>query len=51
MKPLPPGGLAIIMIGAVVTHARRKASKTVAVNLVLLILTAVAAVGRFAFPL
>ena len=51
LTPMAASGLAIIMIGAVVTHARRKEGKSVAMNLVLLVLTVVVAVGRFALPL
>lgn len=47
LTPLAATGLAIIMIGAVVIHARRPESKAVAVNVVLLALTVVVAVGRF----
>ena len=50
LTPVAASGLAIIMIGAVVTHARRKEGKAVAMNLVLLILTVVVAVGRFTLP-
>ena len=51
LTPMAASGLAIIMIGAVVTHARRKEGKPVAMNLVLLVLTVVVALGRFALPL
>jgi hypothetical protein len=39
------------MVGAVATHARRKEGKSVAANLVLLILTVVVVVGRLLLPL
>jgi uncharacterized membrane protein YphA (DoxX/SURF4 family) len=51
LTPVAASGLAIIMIGAVVTHARRKEGKSVAMNLVLLVLAVVVAVGRSALPL
>jgi uncharacterized membrane protein YphA (DoxX/SURF4 family) len=51
LTPVAAIGLAIIMTGAVVTHARRRQARSVAVNLVLLILSVVVAVGRFALPL
>jgi len=51
LTPVAASGLAIIMIGAVVTHVRRKEGRPAAMNLVLLILAVVVAVGRFALPL
>ncbi|HEY5223625.1 MAG TPA: DoxX family protein [Microbacteriaceae bacterium] len=50
LTPIAASGLAIIMIGAVVTHARRKEGKAVTMNAVLLILAVVVAIGRFALP-
>jgi uncharacterized membrane protein YphA (DoxX/SURF4 family) len=47
LTPVAAAGLAIIMIGAVVTHARRNEGRAVVVNVVLLALTVVVAVGRF----
>lgn len=47
LVPLAATGLVIIMIGAVVVHARRKETPMVIGNVVLLILTAVVAWGRF----
>jgi uncharacterized membrane protein YphA (DoxX/SURF4 family) len=47
LTPLAATGLAIIMIGAVVIHARRHESRAVVVNVVLLALAVVVAVGRF----
>ena len=47
LTPVAAAGLAIIMVGAVVTHARRHEVKSVVVNVVLLALTVVVAVGRF----
>lgn len=40
-------GLALVMAGATVVHARRKENQMIPVNLVLLALAAVVAVGRF----
>ncbi|MFD0531968.1 DoxX family protein [Kitasatospora arboriphila] len=40
-------GLALTMVGAAVVHARRKEYPGIAVNLVLLVLTATVAWGRF----
>jgi hypothetical protein len=40
-------GLVAIMIGAAVTHARRKEPRAIAFNLALLALAAFVAVGRF----
>jgi uncharacterized membrane protein YphA (DoxX/SURF4 family) len=51
LTPVAGSGLAIIMVGAVVTHVRRKERGSAAANLVLLVLAAVVAVGRFALPL
>ncbi|MCU1579194.1 MAG: hypothetical protein JWP19_1398 [Rhodoglobus sp.] len=48
LTPLAAAGLAIVMVGAVVTHARRKEGRSVAVNLILLGLALVVVVGRFA---
>jgi uncharacterized membrane protein YphA (DoxX/SURF4 family) len=47
LTPLAATGLAIIMIGAVVVHARRYEARAVVVNVALLALTVVVAVGRF----
>jgi uncharacterized membrane protein YphA (DoxX/SURF4 family) len=51
LTPVAAGGLAIIMIGAVVTHVRRKDVRGTVLNLVLLALSVVVAIGRFALPL
>ncbi len=52
LTPVAATGLAIIMVGAVATHARRHESKSVALNVVLLVLTVVVALGRFGpYPL
>lgn len=45
--PLAALGLVLMMIGAVVVHARRKELRTVAPSVVLLVLAAVVAWGRF----
>ena len=48
LTPVAAAGLAIVMVGAVVTHARRKGGKSVAVNLILLALALVVVLGRSA---
>ena len=47
LVPMAATGLALIMLGAAVTHARRKESQMVVVNVVLLLLAAFVAWGRF----
>jgi uncharacterized membrane protein len=47
LTPLAAAGLAITMIGAAITHARRKEPSGIAVNVVLLALAVVIAWGRF----
>ncbi|MEU6714513.1 DoxX family protein [Nonomuraea sp. NPDC046802] len=47
LTPLAATGLVVVMIGAAVTHARRKESQMIIVNAVLLILAAFVAWGRF----
>ncbi|WP_247043492.1 DoxX family protein [Arthrobacter rhizosphaerae] len=47
LAPLAALGLVLIMAGAIVTHARRKESPMVIVNVVLLVLAAAVAWGRF----
>ncbi|GAA1623988.1 DoxX family protein [Kribbella alba] len=47
LTPLAACGLAIIMIGAIITHVRRKEYQNAAVNTVLLILTLLVAIFRF----
>ncbi|MEV8634146.1 DoxX family protein [Streptosporangium sp. NPDC051023] len=47
LTPLAATGLAIIMVGAAAVHVRRKEYSGIVVNLVLLVLTAVIAWGRF----
>ena len=46
--PLAAVGLVALMIGAAVTHARRKETPMIGVNAVLAVLAAFVAVGRFA---
>jgi uncharacterized membrane protein YphA (DoxX/SURF4 family) len=48
LAPLAAAGLAAMMVGAAVTHARRKEPQMVVVNVVLLALALFVAVGRFA---
>ena len=47
LVPLAALGLVLMMIGAAITHARRKENQMIGVNVVLLILAAVVAWGRF----
>lgn len=47
LAPLAAGGLALVMIGAIITHARRGEYSKVAVNVVLAGLAIVVAWGRF----
>jgi len=47
LVPLAAVGLVLMMIGAAVTHARRKETPMIAANVVLLVLAAVVAWGRF----
>ena len=47
LVPLAALGLVLLMIGAAITHARRKETSNIAVNVVLLLLAAVVAWGRF----
>ncbi|HEY9350558.1 MAG TPA: DoxX family protein [Acidothermales bacterium] len=47
LVPLAATGLVAIMVGAALTHARRKEYAMIAVNSVLLILAAIVAWGRF----
>jgi uncharacterized membrane protein YphA (DoxX/SURF4 family) len=47
LVPLAALGLVLLMIGAAITHARRKETPMIAVNLVLLALAAVVVWGRF----
>ncbi len=47
LVPLAALGLVLLMLGAIVTHARRSELPMAAVNAVLLVLAAVVAWGRF----
>jgi uncharacterized membrane protein YphA (DoxX/SURF4 family) len=47
LVPLAATGLAVVMLGAAVVHARRKENQMIGANAVLLILAAVVAWGRF----
>jgi uncharacterized membrane protein YphA (DoxX/SURF4 family) len=47
LVPLAALGLVLIMIGAIVTHARRGENQPIIINVVLLILAAVVTWGRF----
>lgn len=47
LVPLAALGLVIIMIGAIVVHARRRETPAIGFNVVLLLLAAVVAWGRF----
>jgi uncharacterized membrane protein YphA (DoxX/SURF4 family) len=46
LTPLAAAGLAVVMVGAIVVHRRRGESGPIVVNLVLLVLCVVVAVGR-----
>lgn len=47
LVPLAATGLGLIMIGAIITHGRRKELQPVAINVVILILAALVAIFRF----
>jgi uncharacterized membrane protein YphA (DoxX/SURF4 family) len=47
LVPLAATGVAIIMIGAIVVHARRKEYQGLPVNVILLVLAVLVAWGRF----
>lgn len=47
LVPTAALGLAIIMVGAIVTHARRKERQAIVANVVLLVLAAAIVWGRF----
>lgn len=47
LVPLAATGLVLLMVGAAVTHSRRKESQAVVINLVLVVIAAVVAWGRF----
>lgn len=47
LVPVAALGLVLVMVGAIRTHAKRKESQMISVNLVLLVLAAVVVLGRF----
>ena len=47
LVPVAASGLVLLMLGAAVTHARRRESQMIVVNAVLLVLAAVVVWGRF----
>ena len=47
LVPLAATGLGLIMIGAIITHGRRKEFQPIAINAVVLILAALVAILRF----
>jgi uncharacterized membrane protein YphA (DoxX/SURF4 family) len=47
LVPLAATGLAIIMVGAIVTHARRKENQPIILNAVILVLAVLVAIFRF----
>jgi uncharacterized membrane protein YphA (DoxX/SURF4 family) len=47
LVPLAATGLAVLMLGAAITHGRRKESQAIVFNAVLLILSLVVAIFRF----
>jgi uncharacterized membrane protein YphA (DoxX/SURF4 family) len=47
LTPLAALGLALIMVGAAITHARRKEQQMIVANAILLILAVVVVWGRF----
>jgi uncharacterized membrane protein YphA (DoxX/SURF4 family) len=47
LVPLAAVGLVALMVGAAITHARRRETPMIAINLVLLLLAAVIIWGRF----
>jgi VIT1/CCC1 family predicted Fe2+/Mn2+ transporter len=47
LTPLAAGGLALVMVGAMLTHLRRHEYPVIGVNVVLLLLAAVVVYGRF----
>jgi uncharacterized membrane protein YphA (DoxX/SURF4 family) len=48
LTPLAAAGLSIMMIGAIVTHVRRKETNQIGVPVALLVLALVVTIGRFA---
>jgi uncharacterized membrane protein YphA (DoxX/SURF4 family) len=47
LVPLAAVGLVLLMVGAAITHVRRKEPSAVVTNVVLIVLAVVVAVGRF----
>ncbi len=47
LTPLAAAGLGVVMLGAIVTHARRAEAQPIIVNVVLLAIAVVIAWGRF----
>lgn len=47
LVPLAASGLAVVMIGAIITHGRRKEFQPIIINTVVLILALVVAIFRF----
>jgi uncharacterized membrane protein YphA (DoxX/SURF4 family) len=47
LVPLAATGLAVLMLGAAITHARRKEPQAIVINAVLLLLALVVAIFRF----
>jgi uncharacterized membrane protein len=47
LVPIAATGLALVMVGAMVTHARRHEPQVIVVNVVLFVLAALVAWGRF----
>jgi hypothetical protein len=47
LTPVAAAGLVVVMIGAVVSHARRREFANVVVNVALAVMAAVVASGRF----
>ena len=45
-SPRSPSGLAVVMVGAIITHLRRGERQPIVVNVVLLVLALFVAVGR-----
>ena len=48
LTPLAAAGLILLMLGAIATHTRRHETHMIIANLVLLVLAAFVAIGRFA---
>jgi DoxX-like family len=47
LVPLAATGLVLMMVGAAITHARRKEAQLIPINAVVLVLAVVVAWGRF----